>query len=106
MERICKRCGQSYRGLVCHACHPRRNTRAGASAPEFAVQAQVGDATIVITPTDDGQALEVAPITEHLVTLAPFHDGAAGLFLVPVPVADGETAAVTMRADSDCARNQ
>lgn len=24
MERICRLCGRPYRGLVCHACHPRQ----------------------------------------------------------------------------------
>lgn len=27
MERVCKRCGKVYRGLVCHACHPRLRCR-------------------------------------------------------------------------------
>ena len=27
MERICRQCGRVYRGLVCHECHPRQNTR-------------------------------------------------------------------------------
>lgn len=30
MERVCRVCGRSYRGLVCHACHPRGSgARAG-----------------------------------------------------------------------------
>lgn len=24
MERVCRTCGRVYRGLVCHACHPRK----------------------------------------------------------------------------------
>lgn len=30
MERVCRVCGRSYRGLVCQACHPRGSgARAG-----------------------------------------------------------------------------
>lgn len=28
MERVCRRCGRVYRGLVCHDCHPRREKAA------------------------------------------------------------------------------
>jgi len=24
-ERVCQHCGRVYRGLVCHACHPRQS---------------------------------------------------------------------------------
>jgi hypothetical protein len=27
MERVCRTCGQTYRGLVCQACHPRTKKR-------------------------------------------------------------------------------
>lgn len=26
-ERVCRNCGRTYRGLVCHACHPRTKKR-------------------------------------------------------------------------------
>ncbi len=100
MERVCRRCGKVYRGLVCQACHPRQPKRQiTAAQPAFAVQAEVGDATIVIAPTEDGQALQVAAISEHLVVLEPEHNGEVGLYLVPVPLSDSETAAVSYPAD-------
>ena len=27
MERVCRRCGRVYRGLVCQTCHPRGSRR-------------------------------------------------------------------------------
>jgi len=41
MERECKRCGRTYRGLVCHACHPRttRKRDAGPRITEAFAQA-------------------------------------------------------------------
>lgn len=29
MERVCRRCGRVYRGLVCQACHPRQKKQVG-----------------------------------------------------------------------------
>jgi hypothetical protein len=36
MERVCRTCVRSYRGLVCQACHPRRKAKV-----ENAVKAEV-----------------------------------------------------------------
>lgn len=34
-ERICRTCGRTYRGLVCHKCHPRtKRTREPGPSPD------------------------------------------------------------------------
>jgi hypothetical protein len=42
MERVCKRCGQVYRGLVCQQCHPRRDKRVSASGDKAAYLLNIG----------------------------------------------------------------
>jgi hypothetical protein len=45
MERVCRRCGRVYRGLVCHACHPRRKAEAKAEVEHGGVDAGADDVT-------------------------------------------------------------
>ena len=54
MERECRRCGRVYRGLVCHACHPRRE-----KADVKAKGVKADEITSGCGPRNDGLELRV-----------------------------------------------
>lgn len=68
-ERICKGCGQQYRGLVCHKCHPRTKKQrepldvAGIRA-RFGTPADVAAAATAISTGDGSGDKGDYPIAE------------------------------------------
>lgn len=60
-ERICRTCGGTYRGLVCHKCHPRtKRTREPGPTPEE-MRAAAGRAAFA--PQTDA-ATQAEPMTD------------------------------------------
>lgn len=60
-ERICRTCGGTYRGLVCHACHPRTK-RKQEQKPQTATQPTAGSVAAVLT--DWNHTYSGAPMTD------------------------------------------
>jgi len=53
------------------------------------LQIRLGEAVLTLLPTADGRALQVCPVTEHIISLEVTHGGEMGLFLLPVALTDG-----------------